>query len=81
MLKEGTDYVMGGNPGENINIKLQTSSDGDPRSDEYGVYIKKLDLDYLAKVQEDYLRTLGAARKKYLLEHPDELNKEVHGQG
>ncbi len=77
MLKEGTDYVMGGNPGENINIKLQTSSDGDPRSDQYGVYIKKLDLDYLAKVQEDYLRTLGAARKKYLLEHPDELNKEV----
>jgi hypothetical protein len=77
MLKEGTDYVMGGNPGENINIKLQTSSDGDPRSDQYGVYIKKLDLDYLAKVQEDYLRTLGAGRKKYLLEHPDELNKEV----
>jgi len=77
MLKEGTDYVMGGNHGENINIKLQTSSDGDPRSDQYGVYIKKLDISYLAKVQEDYLKTLGAARKKYLLEHPDELNKEV----
>jgi|GEM_PF-2995027 hypothetical protein len=77
MLKEGTDYIMGGNPGENINIKLQTSSDGDPRSDQYGVYIKKLDIGYLAKVQEDYLRTLGAARRKYLLEHPDELSQAV----
>jgi hypothetical protein len=77
MLKEGTEFVMGGNPGENINIKLQTSSDGDPRSDKYGVYIKKLDIGYLAKVQEDYLRTLGAARKKYLLEHPDELSAAV----
>ena len=78
MLKEGTEYVMGGNPGENINIKLQTSSDGDPRSDKYGVYIKKLDLNYLAKVQEDYLKTLGASRKKYLLEHPDELSAAVN---
>ena len=77
MLKDGTEYVMGGNPGETMNIKLETSSDGDPRSDEYGVYIKKLDLGYLSKVREDYLRTLGAARKKYLLEHPDELNNEV----
>ena len=78
MLKEGTEFVMGGNPGENINIKLQTSSDGDPRSDKYGVYIKKLDLNYLAKVQEDYLKTLGASRKKYLLEHPDELSAAVN---
>ncbi len=77
MLKEGTEYMMGGNPGETMNIKLQTSSDGEPRSDQYGVYIKKLDLGYLAKVQEDYLRTLGAARKKYLLEHPDELNEAI----
>ena len=44
MLKDGTEYVMGGNPGETMNIKLETSSDGDPRSDQYGVYIKKLDL-------------------------------------
>ena len=80
MLKEGTDYVMGGNPGETMNIKLQTSSDGEPRSDQYGVYIKKLDIEYLIKVQEDYLKTLGDARKKYLLEHPDELSKAVANQ-
>lgn len=80
MLKEGTEYVMGGNPGENINIKLQTSSEGDPRSDEYGVTINKLDMDYLIKTREDYLRTLGASRKKYLLEHEDELNAILENQ-
>ena len=77
MLKEGTEYVMGGNPGEIMNIKLQTSSNGEPRSDQYGVWIKKLDLKYIQKVREDYLRTLGAARKQYLLEHPNELDNEV----
>jgi hypothetical protein len=77
VLKNGTEYTVGANPGENIIVDVQTLSDDKPVADKYEIYIKKLDIEYMASVAEDYKLTKSADRQRYLEAHPEVLFQEA----
>ncbi len=58
-------------------IDVQTLSDGKPVSDKYEIYVKKLDLEYISSVAQEYKLTKSASRQKYLEDHPDILFQEA----
>jgi len=77
VLKNGSEYTIGANPGENIIVDVQTLSDDKPVADKYEIYIKKLDIEYMASVAENYKLTKSADRQRYLEAHPEVLFQEA----
>ena len=58
-------------------IDVQTLSDSKPVSDKYEIYVKKLDLEYISSVAQEYKLTKSASRQKYLEDHPEILFQEA----
>jgi hypothetical protein len=58
-------------------IDVQTLSDDKPVSDKYEIYVKKLDLEYISSVAQEYKLTKSASRQKYLEDHPEILFQEA----
>jgi hypothetical protein len=52
-------------------------SDDKPVADKYEIYIKKLDIEYMASIAENYKLTKSADRQRYLEAHPEVLFQEA----